>query len=140
MTAADLSRVDVPADQLAADMAALVERQRYATRPEPRLPECAHCGSQHGPWVPEPHNARYSNDAQVLVCKDRCTPADPERHDLDPADGHFATAASGFRKPATDDDASPEWRAQLAARAAECRKTRAARLAAQTNTTAGGTA
>ncbi|MDI9887315.1 hypothetical protein QMZ92_23825 [Streptomyces sp. HNM0645] len=112
MTAADFARVDVPAAQVAAEIRI---RHECASRVEPKFVECAHCGSRSGPWVPEPHGARYSNDSQVLVCKDRCTPADPERHAIDPADSAFAAAASTFRRPARDED-YPEWAAQLAAR------------------------
>lgn len=94
---------------------ALAERQRFASRTEPVTAECAHCADQHGPFVPEPHGARYQSGARVLVCKDLCTPADPERHDIDPEDPVFAAAAAGFRAPATDDDYA-KWAAELAAR------------------------
>lgn len=135
-----IERLDVPAAKLSADMAALAarqkqqreaeaeriwaerdrrvaalqERQRFASRPEPQQPECAHCGNRRGKWVPEPHGARYQSGAQVLVCKDLCTPADPERHAIDPEDPVFAAAAVGFRAPATDADYA-EWAARLAA-------------------------
>lgn len=102
---------------------ALAERQRFASRPEPKQAECAHCGDQHGPFVPEPHGARYRNNAQVLVCQDRCTAADPERHDIDPEDPVFAAAAAGFRTSATEAD-YPDWPAYIAAQIAKSNQTR----------------
>ena len=96
---------------------ALRSRREFAARLEPQAAECAHCGDRHGPLVPEPHGARYRNDAVVLVCRDLCTPADPERHDIDPADPVFATSAAAWA-PATDADYGTEWAAWLAARIA----------------------
>lgn len=95
---------DLPPERLSVAMA---ERQRYASRPEPLTAECAHCGNRRGPWVPEPHGARYVTGAQVLVCKDLCTPADPERHDLDPEDPVFAAAAAGW--PSATEKDYPNW-------------------------------
>lgn len=114
---------DMPPAQVAAGLA---ERQQFASRPEPEFVECVHCGDRRGPWVPEPHGARYSNGSQVLVCKDRCTPADPERHDLDPEDPVFAAAAAGFPAPATDAD-YPQWAPVLAAQIAKSNQTRRTR-------------
>lgn len=79
MTAADLSRVDVPAARLTAE----ILTRRAARRVEPLLPECFHCGSRKGPWVPDPSGARWPSDAQILECQSRCTAADPDRHSLD---------------------------------------------------------
>lgn len=107
-----------PAAQLAADVAALAERQRYANRRDPGRFECAHCGDRRGPLVPEPHGARYANSAQVLVCQNRCTPADADRHSIDFDDAAFAAAADRFAKPATE-SGDPAWDAWLQQRIAE---------------------
>jgi hypothetical protein len=118
-------------------VAALNIRQQFASRLEPQTAECAHCGDRRGPLVPEPHQARYQSGAQVLVCKDRCTPADRERHDIDPADPVFASTAAGFPAPATDADyAGTPWAARLADRIAD----HAAAWAAAHTKTTGGTA
>jgi hypothetical protein len=143
-----IARLDVPLEQVAAEaerlwaerdrrIAVLHIRQQFARRVEPQEPECAHCGDRQGPLVPEPHDARYSNWAQVLVCKGRCTAADPDRHDIDRVDTFFASTAASFPAPATDADyAGTPWAARLDARIAE---TQAAWAAAHTKT-AGGTA
>jgi len=97
---------------------ALRIRREFAARIEPQDgPECAHCGDRHGPLVPEPHQARYASGARVLVCEATCTPADRERHDIDPADPVFATSAAAW-VPATDADYGTEWAAWLADRTA----------------------
>ncbi|WP_030917488.1 hypothetical protein [Streptomyces sp. NRRL B-24720] len=86
-----------------------------AARPEPLRPECLHCGDQHGPWVPEPSGARYRSGAQVLVCQGRCTPADPDRHSIDPADSTFALLVRTHPDaPVSTSDTYPEWSAALA--------------------------
>lgn len=79
MTANPIERLDVPATQLTAEIIA----RRAARRPEPMVPECFHCGSRKGPWVPDPSGARWPSGAQVMECRGRCTAADPDRHALD---------------------------------------------------------
>ncbi|MBD3549808.1 hypothetical protein [Streptomyces sp. JV180] len=96
MTAADLSRVDVPAVELTA---AILTR-RAAARTEPLLPECFHCGSRKGPWVPDPSGARWPSGARVLECQTTCTAADPDRHSLDTAIDQ-ATAHAAATHPET---------------------------------------
>lgn len=111
MTAADLARVDVPALQLTAE----ILTHRAASRPEPQLPECFHCGSRKGPWVPDPSGARWPSGAQLLECRGRCTAADPDRHALDTdIDQAAALVVAAHPEACSTEEAYPDWAPLLA--------------------------
>ncbi|MFF0055604.1 hypothetical protein ACFYRI_14565 [Streptomyces microflavus] len=124
MTAADLSRVDVLASQLTAE----ILTRRAARRVEPQLPECFHCGSRTGPWVPDPSGARWPSGAQVMECRDRCTAADPDRHSLDlDIDRAAALVVAAHPEACATEADYPGWPAQVAeliARSKNSRRTR----------------
>ncbi|TFI30089.1 hypothetical protein [Streptomyces sp. 4R-3d] len=96
-----IAALDVPLAQVEANTAQSAAREalerHVATLPVPKFSECVHCGDRRGAWVPDPSGARWPNGAQVLVCADRCTAADPDRHALDlDADTRFAQLAANY--------------------------------------------